>query len=99
MSFTVANAKENTLSKAVKSNKYCIDDYEIDLKNQNDSHAILANHAIKTKAKQILDVGCGVGYIGRTIKKHQPCTVDGIDIDKTALKIANKYYDNTFGQG
>lgn len=93
MSLIIANAERNTLSKKIKSNNYTIDDYEIDLSNQNDSHSILANHAIGSK--RILDVGCGVGYIGRTLKKQQDCIIDGIDADEVALKIADKYYDST----
>lgn len=94
MNFTIANATRNTLSKKAKDNKYAVDNYEINLEDQNDSHAILANCAIGSK--QILDVGCGVGYIGRAVKKQQTCTIEGIDVDKTALKIASKYYDKTF---
>ena len=91
MSFTIANAEKNTLSKKVKPNNYTINEYSVDLNNPNDSHSIIANHALGSK--QILDLGCGVGYIGRAIKERQECTIDGIDIDETALKIAKKYYN------
>lgn len=94
MSFTIANAEKNTLSKKVKENNYTIDDYVVDIDNPNDSHSIIAKHALGSK--KILDVGCGVGYIGRVIKEQQKCDIDGIDIDKTALEIAKKYYDQTY---
>lgn len=92
MSFTIANAEKNTLSKKVKENNYTIDDYTVDITNDNDSHSILAKKALG--ASKILDVGCGVGYIGRATKAKQDCTIDGIDIDEAALKIAAKYYDH-----
>lgn len=92
MSFTIANAEKNTLSKKVRENNYTIDNYSVDINNQNDSHSIIAKNALGSK--HILDVGCGVGYIGRTIKKEHSCIVDGIDIDKPALEIAKKYYDH-----
>lgn len=94
MSFTIANAEKNTLSKKEKENNYTMDNYSVDLASENDSHAIIAKQALDSK--QILDVGCGVGYIGQAIKKHHECIVDGIDIDKTALKIAEKYYDQVY---
>lgn len=94
MSFTIANAEKNTLSKKVKENNYTIDDYVVDINNPNDSHSIIAKHALGSK--KILDVGCGVGYIGHVVKEQQSCDIDGIDIDKTALKIAEKYYDQTY---
>lgn len=94
MSFTIANAEKNTLSKKVKENNYTIDDYIVDINNPNDSHSIIAKRALGSK--KILDVGCGVGYIGRAIKEQQKCDIDGIDIDKTALRIAEKYYNQTY---
>lgn len=94
MSFTIANAEKNTLSKKEKENNYTMDNYSVDVTSENDSHAIIAKQALGSK--QILDVGCGVGYIGQAIKKHQECTIDGIDIDKTAIKTAEKYYDQVY---
>lgn len=93
MSFTIANAKKNTLSQVVKTNNYTGDDYHLDITATNDSHAILARGALG--AKTILDVGCGVGYIGGKLKELQKCTVDGIDADEEALAIAGKIYDHT----
>ena len=94
MSFTIANAEKNTLSSKSKQNKYSVANYQVDLNNTADSHSIIANQALGSK--QILDLGCGVGYIGRAIKEKQACTVHGIDIDKVALKEAQKYYDQVF---
>lgn len=92
MLYTIANAKTNLLSKKEKENKYELDGYKIDLNEKNDSHSILVNNALG--AKRILDVGCGKGYMGSALKENQKCIVDGIDIDKTAAKIAKKTYDN-----
>ena len=82
MSFTIANAENNTLSQKEKENNYTIDDYKTDINNENDSHSIIAKNALGSK--RILDVGCGVGYIGRALKEIEDCNIEGIDIDKTA---------------
>ena len=91
MSFTIANAEKNTLSQKEKENNYTIDDYKTDINSVNDSHSIIARNALGSK--RILDVGCGVGYIGRALKEIKDCDVEGIDIDKAALEIAAKYYN------
>ncbi|MBQ3325641.1 class I SAM-dependent methyltransferase [Candidatus Saccharibacteria bacterium] len=94
MNYTIANAKNNMLSKPEKDNKYELGGYVIDLNEKNDSHSILVNNALGSK--KILDVGCGKGYMGTKIKELQRCTVDGIEIDKVAAKIAKKTYDQVF---
>lgn len=43
----------------------------------------------------VLDVGCNTGYLSKTLKTKNVIT-DGVDINKTALKIAKKYCRNTF---
>lgn len=93
--FNLGNAKKNILSKKEKNNKYYIEKYDIDLNNNNDSHSIIINN-INFSGNTILDVGCGVGYIGRKIKELGKCTIDGIEVDKDAFNIAKKYYDNVF---
>lgn len=94
MDFVIANAEKNTLSSTEKTNKYTVDNYHVDINSENDSHSIIARHALGSR--QILDVGCGVGYIGRAIKENQDCNIDGIDIDKPAIEIAKKYYNKTY---
>lgn len=92
MDFTIANAEKNTLSRQNLTNKYEIN-YSVDINNDNDSHSILAKNALG--AKNVLDVGCGTGHIGRIIKSIYPETkVDGIDIDHEASDICKKHYDN-----
>ena len=90
----IGNAKQNLLSKKEEENKYYVNDYKIDLNNDNDSHSIIINN-IKN-AKRILDVGCGVGYVGKTLKELNEIIVDGIEIEKEARKEANKIYDNVY---
>lgn len=92
MNYTIANAKRNLLSKKEKENKYEMDGYTIDLAEKNDSHSILVNAALG--AKQILDVGCGKGYMGAKLKEEQKCTVDGVELDKVAAEIAAEKYDH-----
>jgi len=91
MSFTIANAEKNTLSQKEKENNYTIDDYKTDINNENDSHSIIARNALGSK--RILDVGCGVGYIGRALKEVGDYNIEGVDIDKTALKYAAEHYN------
>ncbi|KKK49818.1 hypothetical protein LCGC14_3131220 [marine sediment metagenome] len=48
---------------------------------------------IPTKAKSILDLGCGTGTLGKIIKERQPCQVTGIELNKEAVKTARKNLD------
>ncbi len=43
----------------------------------------------------ILDVGCNVGILGKTLK-NKKVLIDGIDINEKFLNKAKKYYKNTF---
>ena len=46
---------------------------------------------LKNKIKNILDIGCGTGFIYEWIKKHQKnLKYFGIDIDNIAIKYAKK---------
>lgn len=83
--------RKSLLSKKEQDNKYSVEGYGIDLDNKNDSHAIIVN---TTKdAKNVLDVGCGAGYIGAKLKTLGVKTVDGVEIDAEARKQALKTYD------
>ena len=88
----VANAPHNMLAKKEKPNKYAVSNYDFDVDNPEDSHSILCKNALG--AKNILDVGCGVGYIGKKLKELQKCIVDGIEFDTESAKIASRTYDN-----
>lgn len=45
----------------------------------------------------ILDVGCGPGILGKVLKKQKKDFIcDGVDIDKSFLKQAKKYYRNLY---
>ena len=89
--FVLGNAERNLLSKKEKTNKYYIEDYDIDLKNKNNSHAIVVSYA--KDFENILDVGCGAGFIGKKIKENHDATIAGIEIDEKARKIAAESYD------
>ena len=90
----LGNAVKNLLAKKEEENKYYVENYEIDLENKNDSHSILTSLALGSK--NVLDVGCGVGYIGRKLKEISNMTVDGIEPDKESYKLAKHIYDNSF---
>lgn len=47
------------------------------------------------KGSVILDVGCNTGFLGKQLKDKDVIT-DGIDINERALKLAKKYYRNTY---
>ncbi|MBR2659667.1 class I SAM-dependent methyltransferase [Candidatus Saccharibacteria bacterium] len=94
MSYDIANAPKNRLSKKEEANKYYIENYSVDLTNKNSSHTIMVDEA--KGLKRILDVGCGAGVIGKKIKELQKCTVDGIEIDTVAADIAKKVLDHVY---
>lgn len=90
----LGNAVKNLLAKKEEENKYYVENYEIDLENKNDSHSILTSLALGSK--KVLDVGCGVGYIGRKLKEISNIAVDGIEPDKESYKIVKDIYDNSY---
>ena len=93
--FVEGDSKKNLLAKKEEENKYCVSGYNIMPDNKNDSHAIIVNAA--KKARYVLDVGCGAGYIGRNLKLLGARRIDGIEIDEEARKSAKKSYDNVYG--
>lgn len=53
---------------------------------------------IPAKAKTLLDVGCGVGWLGKKVKSTRPCRVVGIEKNADAGKMASKVLDAVFVQ-
>ena len=51
---------------------------------------------IPTTAKNILDLGCGTGALGKALKQRQACRVDGIELNTGAAEIAKTNLDNVF---
>lgn len=92
--FNLGNAKSSQLSKKEDSNKYFVEKYDCDMSNENDSHVIVIKNSLG--ASKILDVGCGVGFIGKKIKELETCDIDGIEIDEEAASLARKTYDRVF---
>lgn len=45
---------------------------------------------------KILDVGCGTGKLGKSLKSKISCRIDGIEIDKEAASLAKEAYDELF---
>ena len=64
----------------------------------------LSDKRLKTDIKQIdedstvLDIGCANGLLGSLIKKFKGCTIDGIEYDKEAAKVAysRKIYEDVY---
>ncbi len=63
--------------------------YKFD-KSPHGAHIKIINNVERNK--KVLDIGCATGYIGRELKRKK-CYVVGIEIDKNAAKIAERYYD------
>lgn len=84
----IGNDKNNKLLDYNKENKYYDPYVDINLKTFNDSHAILCKQVKKNSF--VLDVGCGQGIIGKILERELNCRVYGIELDKTAINIANK---------
>lgn len=94
MEHLIANAPKNYLSKVEDANKYYIENYSVDMNNKNSSHTIMVQAALGSK--NILDVGCGAGVIGKKIKELQKCNIDGIEIDTVAARLAEKVLDKVY---
>lgn len=84
--FPMGNANHNLLGVLEQKNKYEVPDYELDINNQNDSHALIANRVPENT--KVLDVGCATGIIGQLLKKYKKCQIDGIELDEEAIKVA-----------
>ncbi len=56
---------------------------------------LLIAKSLKTKPKNILDIGCGTGYFAHLLKTIYPdANVFGVDISNTALSIGKRKYKN-----
>ncbi len=86
--FLLGPAKYNQLGLNEELNKYEPVDYNFDINNKNDSHALLAKRV--TKNASVLDVGCASGIIGRLLKENKTENIDGIERDKISYEIAKK---------
>jgi len=51
---------------------------------------------IKIEKALVLDVGCNTGMVGKEIIRKKAATVDGIDINDTALEAARGAYRKVF---
>lgn len=83
----IANDEKNKLH-STGTNKYYDSTFKISLNDKNESHAIIANN-IKPNSV-VLDVGCAQGIIGEAISKQLNCKVYAIELDKDAIKFAEK---------
>lgn len=91
---SMGNAKRNLLAQKEQLNKYDQEYSEIDLNNSNDSHSIVIKEL--NACNKILDIGCGVGLIGKKIKEMRNCYIDGIELDPISCQKANKVYDHVY---
>lgn len=63
---------------------------EIDLRNQNTSHALLVE--LIGREKRVLDVGCAGGDLGRMLKRRG-CQVSGVELDPESAQAAGLVLD------
>jgi 2-polyprenyl-3-methyl-5-hydroxy-6-metoxy-1,4-benzoquinol methylase len=63
----------------------------VDLENRNSSHSLIIE--LTGENKNVLEVGTSTGYMSR-ILKEMGNTVTGIEIDREAAKIAERYCDS-----
>ena len=45
---------------------------------------------VPTTASRVLDIGCGAGRLGKSIRQRQPARVTGIELDATAAELAGR---------
>jgi len=50
---------------------------------------------IPSNSKNILDIGCGKGWLGKKIKETRPCKITGIEVT-SAGSYAHKIYDKVY---
>lgn len=48
---------------------------------------------VPTTAKNVLDLGCGTGALGKALKERQPCHVTGIELNRNAAEVATNNID------
>ena len=65
-------------------------DTDVDLSNDNTSHAMVA--ALVGQAKRVLDVGCSTGYLARILRGNGNA-VSGVEIDSDAAEQARPVLD------
>lgn len=88
----------NLLGEKEEENKYEPEkeNYHCNIEDKNDSHSSIARR-VKPHST-VLDVGCGVGVIGRLLKENRDCKCYGIEIDPVSFEKAKKsgYYQEVF---
>lgn len=88
----------NLLGEKEEENKYEPEkeNYHCNIEDKNDSHSSIARR-VKPHST-VLDVGCGVGVIGRLLKENRDCECYGIEIDPVSFEKAKKsgYYQEVF---
>lgn len=60
--------------------------YQDSLWPKTDAKEIVFNEIVANSS--VLDLGCWTGRLGEKLKKEKGCYIAGVDIDKTALRIA-----------
>ena len=88
------NLKSNIVkykTKILNQEFYFNTDNGVFSKNKLDfgTRVLLENIPLKDIKGDILDVGCGYGVIGIIISKITKCHVDGVDVNKRALHLAD----------
>lgn len=59
-----------------------------DYQAPSDAAQILSEHI--SQGDKVLDVGCGIGMVGKAISERQACKITGIDISASSLELAEK---------
>src|SRR5271163_2874968 len=63
-------------------------DFELDMKTQNSNSVILNN--IKPNST-VLEIGCAYGRMTKYLKETLNCTVDVVEVDEEAGKVAGQW--------
>src|SRR5438270_13933851 len=65
-------------------------DADVDLTNENNSHTLMIE--LIGSNREVLDVGCANGYLGK-ILKDRGCTVVGVELEEAAADEAKEILD------
>ncbi|MCB0329927.1 MAG: class I SAM-dependent methyltransferase [Bdellovibrionales bacterium] len=60
------------------------------------NHALSFVYSLVEEKQRVLDVGCGIGLLGKYLTKQKSCSVVGIDYDPKSIELAKPFISDAF---